>query len=141
MATLPLRLPRRYGVIISVQNEKAGLCLHLSAPEDEMYGCLILITRIITATWARWLRWSRTPIGSGSIPQSGHVREAADGCFSLISKFLSLSLPTPFSKINKHTLGCGLKKKRNNYHELSEYYIPDTLYALLLILKNNSEKW
>lgn len=33
-ATLPLRIPCPYGVLINVQTEKASLCLNLSIPED-----------------------------------------------------------------------------------------------------------
>ena len=39
-----------------------------------------------------------TCLGCGFSPQSGHVQEATDQCFSLTSMFLSLSLP-PFPSL------------------------------------------
>ena len=79
-------------------------------------------SRVDSQTWPVWLSWlEHCPVNQkvvGSIPsqstclgcrfssQSGHVQEATNP-FSLTSKFLSLSLsiPSPLSKINKHVLG------------------------------------
>ena len=41
-----------------------------------------------------------TGLGCRLGPQPGYMQEATDGCFSLASMFLSLSLPSPL-KINK----------------------------------------
>ena len=49
-----------------------------------------------------WIPGQGTSLDCGFSPRSGHVQEATNRCFSLISMFFSfsLSLPSPLSKIN-----------------------------------------
>ena len=56
-----------------------------------------------------------TCLGCRFGPRSGRIQEATDPCFSLTSVFLSLSLsvPSPLSKINKHVLGRGFRKEKH----------------------------
>ena len=70
---------------------------------------------------------SHTPNGCRFNPQSGHVWEAMDGCFSLTSMCLSVCLPpsSPFPKKSiKYILRWRVKKKKEKiFWVLSSYII------------------
>ena len=58
--------------------------------------------------------WSMVPCTKWLQVRSlwGHIQDTTDRCFSYINVSLSFLFPSSLSKINKHILGYGSKKKR-----------------------------